>query len=604
MNCTQAQVLLAAYRERNDDDIDTSELDAHLEQCSACREVLARSRIVGERLRALQPLEPAPDLHSRLMAALAAEHMKYIQQSPVTPALPAFLKPYVHDHLRSSQNHDLLAAFSTADTGPLPVIQPARKTRSRAPMGQLAILGIAAVFFMALMMGGITSLLLLAQNHVAPIPGSASVIHPTDVVAASYTTTTSYNQVVSAVATRSAIYYSAYSDNSSEGWMIERLDRITHSVTPLLAISPQNPLIVLGATNNWVIWLQYDPPKVITSNTTHISRHFVRSWNLYALSLTSFQAGNSVFVKPSPVLIASGTFDENTAPNWVYSPIQGIWFIQNTLLLASIDSNGNSHLASYALSVTTHGAASATMIISAQPGNVITSPTANSDGSQIFWSQEWQANDGVFHSNIWMRQAISGSRPLHGRIIQHMSIITMPFLEDGLSFRPLVVNETLFLLSTANPALLQGSQQTPGTTATASPIGTMQAGSMPSTAMPTTPWADISVYPSSLDSELRGTILMYPLDDPAVTTPTVVSQINAAASLQAGTDFVLWQTDNGYDMYDALTKTPVTIGETLNNAQFLSVNNTSAVWMVNTVQTGTIGANGLSVTLKTFNWPR
>lgn len=599
----QAQVLLAAYRERNDEDIDTTELDAHLEQCAACREVLARSRIMGERIRSLPSLEPSPDLHARLMAALAAEHTKFMQQSPLAPLPPEFLRPYLHDHLHSSQQRNPLATFSTADTGPLPVIRPARKSRARGTMGHFAIIGIAAVFFMALMMGGITSLLFLAQNRAVPVPSSASVIHPTDVAAASYTAATSYSQVVSAVATRSAIYYSAYSDSSSGGWMIERLDRAVQSVTPLLAAPSQSPLIVLGATDNWLVWLQYDPSKVTLNGSVHVPHRVVRSWSLYAMSLASFGSGGSAAVQPStPVLLASGTFDENTAPSWVYSPIQGIWFVQSTLLVASIDGSGASHLSSYALNVAARGSVPATSIATAPPGNVITSPTANSDGSQVFWSNEWLTSDGSLHSNIWMQRTVPDPHPMYGRAAQQSSALVMPFLEDGMSFRPLVVNDSLFLLSTAGSALVQGTQQTPGVSVTPSPAGSTFTTT--DTTLPSTPWANIGVYPPSLDSQLRGTILMYALDDPTASSPTLISPINAAASLQAGTDFVLWQTDSGYGMYDAITKTPVTVGETLNNALFLSVNGTTAVWTVPSALTTATGAPGPVVTLKVFNWPR
>lgn len=597
MNCTQAQTLLAAYREQHDGDRDTTELDAHLEQCAACREALARSQIVGERIRSLSPVAPSPVLQSRLMEALAVEHARFVQRSPVAPAAPDFLRPYLHDHARSLHDHHPLAAFSTAETGPLPMLPAGKKARSRAAIGQLAILGVAAVFFMALMMGGITSLLLLAQNHVQPIPSSASVIHPTDVVTAAYTATTPYDHVVSAVSNHSAIYYSAYSDGYNGGWMLERLDRTTMTVTPLLATPGQSPLIILGSTNNWLVWLQFDPAKATKQGGVPFAHRIVRPWSLYYLPLAASQASGISAQLPAPVQLLSGTFDENTAPGWIYSPIQGISFIQNTLLVAALDGNSDSHLSSYAL-----GSDTSKVIADAPTGVVITSPTANDDGSQIYWSQEWQTSDGVFHSDIWMQQTMSAPRSTRGWATRQTNIVKEPFLEDSMSFHPVVVDETLFLLSTASPDLLQGVQQTPGATATTAAINAQQ----PATAMPATPGADIGVYPASLDSNIRGTILMYPLDDPTVTAPTLASSPNAAASLQAGKDFVLWQTDGGYGMYDAITRTPVTVGEALDNAQFLAVNGDTTVWMVNTNPSDTTNSVGSSqsITLKVFDWPR
>lgn len=598
MNCTQAQALLAAYREQHDEDSVITELDAHLEQCAACREVLARSQIIGERIRLLPPIEPAPALRPRLMEALAAEHARFVQRSSGTPAPPDFLKPYLHDHVRPLHKQHQLAAFSTAETGPLPILRAAKKTRSRAAMGQLAILGVAAMFFMLLMMGGITSLLLLAQNHVQPVPSSASVIHPTDVVTAAYTVTTPYDHVVSAVSNHSAIYYSAYSDGYNGGWMLERLDRVTMTSTPLLATPGQSPLIILGSTNNWLVWLQFDPAKATKQSGVPLAHSIVRPWSLYYLPLADSQASSASAQVPAPVQLMSGTFDENTAPGWLYSPIQGIWFIQNTLLVAALDNNSVSHLSSYAL-----GSDTSKDIADAPTGAVITSPTANDNGSQIYWSQEWQTSDGVFHSNIWMQQTMSAPRATRGWATQQTNIVKEPFLEDSVSFHPVVVDDTLFFLSTASPDLLQGTQQTPGATATTT--AALNA-SQSAAAMPITPGADIGVYPASLDTSIRGTILMYPLDDPTVTAPALVSSPDAAASLQAGKDFVLWQTDGGYGMYDAITRIPVTVGEVLNNAQFLAVNGNSTVWMVNTGQSNITNSVGSSqpITLKVFDWPR
>jgi predicted anti-sigma-YlaC factor YlaD len=42
VNCIQAQAMLAAYRDLKKEDVDTLELDVHLEYCASCREALAR----------------------------------------------------------------------------------------------------------------------------------------------------------------------------------------------------------------------------------------------------------------------------------------------------------------------------------------------------------------------------------------------------------------------------------------------------------------------------------------------------------------------------------------------------------------------------------
>jgi len=130
-------VLLAAHRDLKNEQIDTTELDVHLEQCASCRQVLARNSLIGEQVRTLPPLEPAPKLYTKLMRALANEHAQSLQRSPsTTPPAPEFLKPYLREHATATQKTESLAAFSTADTGPLPIIRTARKKPQRPRMGQ------------------------------------------------------------------------------------------------------------------------------------------------------------------------------------------------------------------------------------------------------------------------------------------------------------------------------------------------------------------------------------------------------------------------------------------------------------------------------------
>src|SRR5258708_32149891 len=157
-----------------------------------------------------------------------------------------------------SHKMDWLAEFSTANTGALPVLSKPYKKRTKYRMGsQFAIIGLAAVFFIALMMGGITSLLLLAQGHVSGGQAPAIVDFPTEVQVAAYTTHTSYQHVVSAIGDTSSIYYTAYGNDTNSGWMLEQMDRTTRVSTPLLTTPSASPLIVLGSQNGWLVWLQF-----------------------------------------------------------------------------------------------------------------------------------------------------------------------------------------------------------------------------------------------------------------------------------------------------------------------------------------------------------
>jgi energy-converting hydrogenase Eha subunit A len=609
VNCNQARVLLSAHRELKSDDVDTADLDDHLEHCPACREELARSRFIGEQLDGLPMLEPSPDFSAKLMRALAVEHTKYMQGSSASVPPPEFLKPYISAYAQSSQQTDPIVALSTADTGPLPVLPSMPKRRHRPYMGQFAIIGLAAAFLMVIMMGGITSLLLLAQNHTSPNSTTASIIHPTDVIAATYITNTPYDHVMSAVADSTSVYYSAYGDGNNNAYMLERMNRTTKQSMPLLSAPSTSPLIVLGASNGWLVWLQYDPPKPLTyGNVPQVSTS-IRTWSLHYLPVASLQSVTTL-TPGTPVTLLTGTFDQGMAPNWVFSPIQGIFFMQNTLLVASVDENGLSHLMSYLLVAGANASPSAKSIANTGAGYVITSPTATTDGTQIYWAEEWRGNDSLLHSNIWTQQTFDAPRSTHGVSLQQAVTVKEPFLQDGLSFHPMVVDNALFLLSTASASTLsqeQGQLQTAETPALKA--STPVAAATPGTAANTAPWANASVYIPPLDSEIQGTVLMYSLDDAPSAAPTSLSPVDQASSLQAGDNFVLWQNTTGYDMYDAATRSSVTVGQTLDNAQFVAVNGDTTAWTIDSgnntgTSTNTANSPNPSTTLNVFNWPR
>lgn len=607
MNCTEAQVLLTAYRELKIGEVDTTELDVHLEECSSCRQILAGYSFISEQVRSLPPLEPSPYMYTKLMKALAVEHTQFIQHpGTVISPPPEFLKPYLREHAPSSHKTDSLTTFSSADTGPLPVLQVPPKKRRRSQIGQFTAIGIAAAFFMVLMMGGLTSLLLLAHNHVAGGSGVTSIEHPIDVTSANYTATTLYRHVVSAVADRTSIYYTAYADTTNDGWMVEQLDRTTNVSTPLLPTASTSPLIVLGSANGELVWLQLNTPKISTRTLPHLELHTrMQTWSLHALSLPQQQ--NGVTVLGEPTTIASGTFNLDTAPDWVSTPVQGIWFVQDTVLVAMIDDHGISHLMRYPLDPQKKFVQ--TEIAKASPGHIFTSPTANSDGSQIYWAEEWLTDDNNLHSNIWIQQVFDNPHPTINHQAQQIITDKALFLQDGMSFRPVVVDETLFLLNGAsNP---NPTQVTPSTTANASPTTTPVPTATPNTNASTVPWANTNFYTPPLDSKIRGTLLMFPLGGVSAASPTLLSAVGSASALQAGRDFVFWQNDdNTYGMYDAAAKTNINVGDVLSGAQFLAVNGNTAVWIVNTTQTTSSNtpatANGTEpfTTLMAFNWPR
>jgi hypothetical protein len=599
VNCIQAQALLAAYRELRDSKADTTDLEVHLENCASCRQALANYSLIGERIRSLPAIAPPPDAHAKLMNALATEHIRYMQQAiPGTHRTPEFLKPYIEEQARHKRATDPLVAFSTAETGPLAPIHnhTSHKRQRRRYVGQFAVIGMAAAFLMVVMMSGITTLLVLSQgNPRGAVSGNntSSITQPVGVRRIPYTTITPYQNIVSAVADRTDIYYTAYGDKTNEGWMLEQLDRKTRKSTPLLATDSTSPLILLGSSNDWLVWLQFHPPKSknnARSLTNHEPLLLTRTWSLHYLSLLA---------PGKPLTLTSGTFNQGTSPSWVYTPVQGIWFIQNTLLVATIDENGISHLSSYQLDTT--GRPTPTEIATASPDHIFTSPTSTSDGTEIYWSDEWRSDDGILHGNIWMQLVSQVPNPSHGPWAQYPPTVTVkqPFLSDGASFHPQVVDDRLFLLRTA-PYPLATTQGTPDASPGNTPTATATPTSIPNT--PTTSWADSSIYAVSSDAQIRGMLFMVPLYDPNNPLPTQVNTTGQAWEPQAGTDFVLWQSDNGYEMYDVNTGT-VQVGHVLDGARFLAVNESTTVWTIDDPTSATNNAN-LTATLLVFNWPR
>jgi hypothetical protein len=599
VNCNQAQALIAAYRELQDSTIENSEvveLNAHLAECASCRALFARYRSLGEQIRSIPALEPPSDMHAKLMEALAVEHTRFMQRSAsATPPPPEFLKPYVQEHLRHTSNTDSLVAFSTAETGPLPVLRERRTKRQRAQIPQLAVLALVAVFLMAIMMGGITSLLLLG-HPTTPQLVSTSFNQPATIVKVPYTTTTQYDHVVSAVADSNDICYTAYADTANSGWMLEELDRSTQLSIPLLNTPVDEPLIVLGSENGWLVWLQFDVPTA-TQQKNPLKpgeKGLARSWSLNYLPVQTVQQLTDMG-QMKPLTLVSGTFNQNLVPDWVHTPIQGIWFEQNSLLVAMIDSSGSSQLVSYSLGSANN--AKPIDIAAAQSHHILTSPTANSNGTQIYWADEWQTDDGAMHSNIWTQQVLNAPRAAHGSWVNHSITVKQPFIQNGMSFRPQVVNNTLFLLSTTNTnTLTQPVATATANTAKATPTAT----ATPVSTAPTISWADQTIYEAQIDEAVQGTILSYALDD-NTQQPTIIDSRGSASALQAGQRFLLWQSDAGYQMYDAVEGIPVSTDGMLDNARFLAVNGNTTVWI--NPQTLT-PVPGQQVTLNVFNWPR
>ena len=288
-----------------------------------------------------------------------------------------------------------------------------------------------------------------------------------------------------------------------------------------------------------------------------------------------------------------------TAPTWVHTPIEGVWSEQNILLVATLDQQGTSHLIRYALDA--EKSPRATELASTQNGHILTSPTATSNGTSIYWSEEWTDSDNVLHSDIWAQKMNMAPLPLHGRWGHQASTDTYLFLADKAAFHPQVVNDTLFLLNVKNATLLGA---TTNAAASDTPTATATAGAQPTATIPgriNTPF-----YTPLSDEVLQGTLQAFSaLDDSAAQAP--ISDVVQVP--QAGSRFLLWlNSSKSIGMYDAVTKEKVAVG--LNpfsgNATLLSVNGDTTVWTANPTNNASnqsTQATTNTVTFGMFNWP-
>lgn len=624
MNCNQARTMMSAYRELKNE-VDTAELDAHLEECAACRAVLASYTRVGEQLRDAPAFAPPPDMHAKLMKALADEQLKFLQKSaPGSVPTPEFLKPYLPERARETQRQDDIAAFSTAETGPLPHIRARRKPR-KVQVRQFAVLGLAASILMLLMLGGLTSLLMLEHNNPGSIARTSnSVNRPTEVDQKVYATATLYPHVTSALPIGNSVYYTAYGNGvNSESWMLMQFDRRTQTSKPLLDTPTSDTLILLSVSNSWLVWLQYSRPQYVAP--THLPQDSSfssprRAWSLHYLSLlpqqsqgtnsaqaqssdsqtqqtSSTRAGQSLVNDPDLVdmpatyLLDQGVFDNTTAPNWVATPVAGSWLIGNsdTLLVTLIDQKGISHLVSYQLGQGDR-AEQGRQLASAPAGHVFAWPTADRNGLDVYWADEWVTPDGTLHSNIWQQQTSEQTVRYHGQMEEMDTHTQQLYMSDGLSFQPQVVNDTLFFLSTSEVRVEgQGDVE---------PNGIPFPASATDTTVQLTPRTDTAIYPATLDSSVHGTIFMVPLSGTGIGTESTLGTVGQSTGFQAGNTYIIWQDSTGYQMYDAQRQSDVVLGDTLNSASLLVVNGDTAFWL----SPNTTNASASKLFMRTFTW--
>lgn len=572
------------------------------------------------------------------MQALAAEHVRFLQHTSstarVTPA-PAFLAPYLADLAKQETRVDSLAVFSTAETGPLPVIQAMRPRRHTLKMQPITMIGLAASFIVVIMMGGLMSLLFLAnQGSQSVIPSNqANLTHPevaqADTAAAA--TQTLYPHIASANAINTTIYYSAYNDDQSS-WMLEQFNQsndptTTPESTPLLATPSTRPIIILGSNQDWLVWLQMETQKKSSTNQT-ASNNFAGPWSVKALYIgqnTQTKQSNNAQKTDTvtPVTLDTGTFNPATAPAWITTPIQGLSFYNNHALLALVDNTGDAHLINYQFAqgkVIKH-----TLLATATGQHVITSPAATSNGNSIYWSEEWLTARAGLNSNIWTQQTVDAT-PQPGRWSSHTQTESYLYRNNGLSFRPQIASGTLFWLDKtpantveSNSSPVAQAQQTPAvapttpaTSSTATPTpdtsATAAAQSQNISKLLMNPTnTDPTVLTAQIDTLVSGRLLAFTADgsQPANTT---LNDNAIISDLQSGGAFLIWQdSEKNLQMYDASKNVMVNGIDSIDreSTAFISVEGNTIVWTKYVAPKNDPNATSeTKVTFNTIKWPK
>jgi hypothetical protein len=643
LNCSEARALLAIHQELQSDQEEVVALQDHLSQCAVCQQARVQYKRVGTQIRSLPQIEPSPDAYTKLMQALAIEHVHFIQRthsSAVSTPTPAFLVPYVKDLGKHTAHTNNLVAFSTAETGPLH-ITPSPKRRSTHQMRQFAIIGVAASFLMILMISGLTSLLLLSSSHGHNIPTNPVAVNTVhDVQLANFSTKATYPSIASATVNGNTIFYTSYSDQAAS-WDLEQLDKNTKASTSLLTAPSTDELFILGSSAKWLVWLQISPPPVTqnaiptpqaqasatpTPDTqpTHSGEQKSnatnpdRQWSLFVTYLGT-PITQPLDEHTMMAILSTQVFHPNSVPSWVNRPVQGIWLNDSQLFVARIDDKGVSHLSSYQLEQGKPPQATeiATAIgegLAPTQKHIFTSPTASSDNQNIYWSDEWSNAQGELQGNIWTLQAANTTST--GTMATNTPTQTPHlFLSDGMSFHPQIVADNLFFLSKNPLNNTTTTNVTPTVTTTPSPTATMQStptsdATATPTPTPTDPKAflggsvkiDPNVFTPQADDAIPGRVRAFTANGTPEALPLLDSD-RIVSALQGGSRYLIWQNSGkSFEMYDVVGKYPVNMG-TGNipyDAAFLNVNDNTGVWVENSNNTP---PNANSVTFNIFTWP-
>lgn len=354
MTCQRARQLLAAYRRDDWTAVDAEALSTHLTSCAACRQVEAKYRQVGERVRQLPAITPPPEFRARVFAAIRAEDMR------VAPEV---------------------ARRARAATDPaLPVVHPtaARQRTRLQPARPLAFNVRAAIALAAVVVLSLVTARVLPLLGASPLSKGAASLNGAGVNApasehvAHYPLEAGYTFAGSALATADWLVYSA--TDSSRNYMLFAEDRHSKKTIALLPGASPVMLTVRALTHDWVIW----NTGTGTANA---------AWQLNASRLPQDGAA----VSPPITLLDSSVPGADTP-----TTLGGVW-ASGSIVLAGMATATGAKVKRLDLS---SGAPAVSVIAqSTTAGHLLTDPS--SDNGAYYWADVWYDNTTGLHSTVW-----------------------------------------------------------------------------------------------------------------------------------------------------------------------------------------------------------
>lgn len=403
-DCIRIRRLLAAYRRDDWSPGDLAALTRHLSTCVDCRQIEASFRTVGESIRQLPSITPAPAFKEAVFAAIRADQhrvaasVERASRASTNPSMRA-IRPAQHD-IRS-------------------------RRLNRVNIGPRAIIAAAAVLAISLLTARILPLLSSSPfGQVASNLGKSGTLnldnslHPSGPV--SYPLDSHYVVATSALATAGWLVYSA--TDASRASMLFAENRQTRRSTALLGAPTQGALTVHALTDRWAVWS--------TGDGASTAR-----WALYASALSTSD-GSTV---PAPILLVDSISQNADTP----VTLGGVWAHGDVVLVTGATSRGDGVLMRIALS---SGTPVASVIARTAQGHLPTNPS--SDNGTYYWGDVWLDDKSGLHSAIWR-----GDDAGHDQEIS----------TDESSFHPIATGGTLVWVEVPQASLLTTLNASSGT---------------------------------------------------------------------------------------------------------------------------------------------